>query len=932
MQKGIGWLWIASCLLGSVLLSAKEYEVIGRHRAKTYNDLASKIAAELFEESTKTEKLFESMNIEFDIDFFDIVEGRLRYSRSVDIDNPEVKGDFIGPYDYAQYRVTNTIYTGLDADVNSGALSSDASGGVFFGVSKKVMPRSSTLPGKLKSDMSLQEICEMTKEAYNPILARNDDTKLFAAYDCIKEKPRKDRNGKIVDDRSFSEKHIQWRDWLEGFVKTLNKPVKNIMQDYVADSEKMKIYSDSPFEALTNYSRYGLPVDLGIFYDSNKLLGVGDSVQQSIFYGWSPFNLQGDLSWFTAKLNLWEQTRAVRDIRIRKEGGNSVTLQVTDYLSKGRDWQYARLRPRFLWLFKYTLADWRSQNFDVATFRRVYKIDLASNHMYQGREYSGLDFLKIIIVRGWLDKLELDPQELLKPEDLPPSVDNKSRVYVSGPVAHDKFLLRFPGVFEMKDEDRMRVKVARINTDKAQAEAERSHYSKRKWRAFSTWFFDKTDRSTYCSLNTKTYASPQMLLSSNGLLSDKIALNLDCKHSEAYPEEDWPMRAYDTAMILNDLKVDSGFREALSEVEAKKVGRLSFVNNVSLNWQHIDHLLGRLKNKDDVVLELAEIFLGKEYRELWERDGVRRVKHHFDVWYKQQGRNDFILEKYAPLYCSTTAGLASPKLGFEDFWITISDAANLDGQTCHSLVRKIIFPLASNLHEISQIEAKDYDDPFKYISEKLEAVMKTYARQDITFPIAILLQRFSETQDNPIHNTYAVDSEQFLSPITFSSGEPYRVVHEDLTDEVSDALEFVDQNVRIRNALLLKDRGVRGAPSNLRLDLFSSHKFPPGSTLEVEVRRYIYVLKDEYLSTERIDLQKKAVIPISEYRSPIPHFKSLGTTMNGAKFAYQDINISVPGYGYGWKKDAVHIMHLRVKDPNGEWLSEETPIQFKYKY
>lgn len=810
MNKWLKSPLIATFLLSSVLEAAplanhdRDYEVIGQFRQRTYNSLASQIAAQLFEEASKTDRLYESMSFELELskDFGDHagVGGTLRYSRDVDVDNPNVDSDRLGPFDYSEYRVTNTIFTGFDGKLNAGILKSGAKGGVFFAVSKKVVPRHSTLPTKRISTDSLEDICKEMKDTYVPLMGPQKEglVEIDGEFELLKSasckvnpdcKNGKDKNGnkcEEVDSGFFT-------NFAEGFAAFLNRPIRYV-GEFFADTEKTKIYLDQPAEAFTNYTRYGFPVDLDVFWRNNTLLGVGDSIQHSVFYGWSPLSIGTDYGLGNLSFNIFKQTRAVRDIRVRKEENNKVTVQVTDYLSKGRNWQFFKVRPKLLFIFKYSFADWRHRDFDTMTYTRTYEIDLneGATRKKDGKVYStGMKFLKNIVRKGWLVDLELNPDRLNDEVELPAGVVAKTPTFTSGPRAHSKFMLRFPGIFKVKATDNKVVKVSRIGKDKAQGEADRSHTLERAWDLTDWGPFRKTRQKTKCSLNTKTYATPQAYASDNTIISDKLSLNIDCYHREKYPNKNWALLASDTATIMNDANVEPGFQQEMRELDVKSLGRLNFVSNVSFNHKHLTNFL-KNATMDRVMVELADIYFGPEYAKLWQEIGYRGVMHYIRGHNPNQRHSRYVPYANQNTYgkpghaCEALEGIAGTRKGLAPFFVNKS-------QTCLQLAEQVIFPLAYDIKRIRDTKLEEYDNKIKYIKEKLKNIAEAYPNRDVTFALAILIRRLAdETPENPVHSTYSVDSSRFLESITYSNGKPFRVEHMALKDSIPDALDFKD--------------------------------------------------------------------------------------------------------------------------------------------
>jgi hypothetical protein len=901
-------------LSGSSLWGQDEYEVIGRYRKKTYDGFASKIAAELFEEGDKSNRLFESMNVELDLSFGPAT-GRLRYARSVNIDNPKVNSEILSPYDYAEYRVSNTIYSGIDLEFESGVLRSEGKAGVLFGVSKKVVPRHSDLTDKIRSTDTVEDICKRARNSFNPFL--NQETrKIIDAKDCSSDK------------KGFS-------DWFESFVEKLNSPVRKVLHSYFADSEKVKMYADQPFEALTNYSRYGFPMDLSVFFDSNKMLSVGDSLQHTVFYGWDPISLGANFGLGHFSVSAVKNTRAFRDYRIRKEGNNKVTVQVTDYLEKGHDWQWLKIRPRLLLLFKYTFLDWRDRDFDAMTFRRTYEVDLSSGEIVgpEKKLVGGIDFLKSILRKGYFVDLELNKSRMDEPVDLPVGVEAYKPVFVQGRNASYNFMARFPGLFKLDKRDNLRIQQAWIGKDKTQAESHRAHSIKKKWTKLD-WLFDKTDRNTRCSVNTKTYSDDVIEYDYNKALSDKLALNIDCYHSERYPSEDWLMQAWDASFLMTNGNVEPEFREKLKRIKNPTKRDLQWASNVSFNAEHLNNVIRNIRaDKNRVAVELADIFFGEKYSSLWAQES--NVQNIFG--YYRRNKNDYpiythALDKYSPLYCDKLEGALGLKPSFPDFYSYYYDK-NTDNvvsrQPCYQLVLKVIEPLSRNFNEVANVETSDLRKKTDAVLKRLELIAETFDNREVVFAISMLLQRLAgDSESNPVHLTYSVDSFSFLEPIVYSTGDAFRIDHESISDVIPDVSDFEDTNHRITNALLLKKNGV-SKPTSLRLDFFTTHQFPRESLLEVEVREFVPIKKNKYRSKVDRDLTETKLV--SSYEIPISEIKSLDKLVNGAKYVYENIRIPTHSSWRTGSTGKTHVMYLRVKNPNQEWLSEESKLQFIWK-
>lgn len=115
----------------------------------------------------------------------------------------------------------------------------------------------------------------------------------------------------------------------------------------------------------------------------------------------------------------------------------------------------------------------------------------------------------------------------------------------------------------------------------------------------------------------------------------------------------------------------------------------------------------------------------------------------------------------------------------------------------------------------------------------------------------------------------------------------------------------------------------------VRLDLFTTHMFPQDAILEVEVRESVELLRNE--DRTKVDRDLTAPKTVANYKIPLKNIRKLSDITNEAKFVYE--NIRIPSdTSWRHKGDGVtHVMYLRVKNYNNEWISEETIVQFHWE-
>ncbi|MEC9282159.1 MAG: hypothetical protein VX642_05565 [Bdellovibrionota bacterium] len=901
----------------------QDYDVVGSFRSKSYHDFGSKLTAELFEEVSKSNKLFESMNLDVDIEFAPSLRGISRVSRAVNVDNPEVPGLSLSEEDIGWYRITNSIYTGIEIEKTHGLWRPHTRGGVLFSVSSKKLPSFSTRDLDPKSDDSYKDICERTRETFNPILNK-ERFSLLKSMDCT---PVVKKGFEHLPD---DQKEYEYENtYYEQLLKWINYPIRYTLNEYFMDNAENRMFAEQLVEPFTNYSRFGFPVTLDAFFDASGLLVKGDSVQHTAFLGINPFRF---LDFFSFSIN---NSRAAKDIRIRKEGNNEVTIQVTEYLAVGDDLELFQIRPRILFFLKYRFGQSRLENFKTITHKRTYRANLSidTHYAFVKKILDDAYFIDLGLVSekleksGWIakqfGKLPIFPDaDDWKEIEIPDGVLAKDPISIDGEYENYRFFLRFPGFFNIDRTSSERQQLAEIGDHTKQAEAEKKLSDKSFWKILPM-IFGKTDRSTTCDLNAKTYANcdantlsledkklceKQLVL--GGKLSDKVALNLDCYHSEAYPEEDWPMQAWDTAQMLTDGRADNEFRQRMAELDLRTAGEMSFVSKLSFNFEHINAILEKA-TYERVAYELAEIFMGPETRQKWEDVGYRKLIHVLRQY--EDSYYPVYLDRYTPEKCDKTDGIINPQMGFSDMHLYYVDG-NMRGDFCVTLVTKVIDRLAKN---ISKIRTKDN------VLKRLEQMTKSYYSEDVTFAIAVLMQRLSdETEDNPVRYTYGVDGSNLLEQIRYTNGEAYEVTHASIADDIVDAEYFEDTRERLTNGLLLRKRGQKNA-QKLRLDLFATHRFPESSRLEIEIKEFWPIIKNE----DRSKVQK--ILPRTKlskkYRIPLKGVKDLDRVINGANFVYENITVELPD---NLDHDEQNVMYLRVLNPNGDWLSEEQVFQF----
>lgn len=901
----------------------QDYDVVGSFRSKSYHDFGSKLTAELFEEVSKSNKLFESLNLDFDIEFNPAINGISRVSRAVNVDNPEVSGESLSENDIGWYRITNSLYTGIEIEKTHGLWRPHTRGGVLFSVSSRRLPSFSTRDLDPKSDESYKDICERTRDTFNPILNK-ERFSLLKSMDCT---PVVKKGFEHLPD---DQKEYDYENtYYEQFLNWLNYPIRYTLNEYFMDNTANRMFAEKLVEPLTNYSRFGFPVTLDAFYDASGLLVKGDSVQHTAFLGLNPFRF---LDFFSFS---FYNSRAAKDIRIRKEGNNEVTVQVTEYLAIGKDLELFQIRPRILFFLKYRFGQSRLENFRTITHKRTYRANLSIDTHY--------DFVKKILDDAYLIDLGLVSEQLNKagwvtkqfgklpifPDaddwkeiEIPEGVIAKDPIAIDGEYENYRFFLRFPGLFNIDGSSAERIQMAEIGEHSKQAESERKFSDKNLWKILPN-VFGKTDRSTTCDLNAKTYASCdastmsledkdlcEKQLDLGGELSDKIALNLDCYHSEAYPEKEWPMQAWDTAQMLTDGKAEPEFRNILENLDLRAAGEMSFVSKLSFNYKHINSILEKA-SYERIAYELADIFMGPETRNKWEEVGYRKIIHVLKEY--KDNYYPVYLDKYTPESCDSTKGIINPQMGFRDLHLYYADA-QMQTDYCVTLVTEVIDRLARG---ISKIRSQ------KNVLKRLERMTESYYSEDVTFAVAVLMQRLSgETSENPVRYTYGVDGSNLLEEIRYTNGDAYEVTHTSIEDDVADVEYFEDTRERLTNGLLLRKRGQKNA-KELRLELFATHKFPENSRLEIEIKEFYSIIRNAPRSKVRQVLpQTKAS---SKYRIPLKGVKNLDRVINGANFVYENIKITLPD---NLDHGEHNVMYLRVLNSNGDWLSEEQVFQF----
>jgi len=146
-----------------------------------------------------------------------------------------------------------------------------------------------------------------------------------------------------------------------------------------ADTEVSTIFFDSAADPITLFLDVGIPIPAEMFTAADPRLSVGDRVRQITFVGVSPVDARvGELGF---RFRYERFARYLRETTIIKATGNQVLVSLRHVLLKGRELVPLKLRPelRLLGILKlgHTFFEQRFTRGGTASSVQVYRIDLS---------------------------------------------------------------------------------------------------------------------------------------------------------------------------------------------------------------------------------------------------------------------------------------------------------------------------------------------------------------------------------------------------------------------------------------------------------------------------------------------------------------------------------------------------------------------------
>ncbi|MFK8138983.1 MAG: hypothetical protein AB8E15_11530 [Bdellovibrionales bacterium] len=939
----------------------------GKHRGDSF---LNQLATELFKEASKKDRLYKDMDFEIPISISPLQTGpidnfdvSLRSLRRVNVDNPFVEGDSLNQSDYAKYRLSNTLLTRTEIGARSGNFGSNVEAGVYFGVARSVYPRDSAFAPTSK--MSLKEICQESGSIYIPYavadLSKGDrglevgDTGInWSKYDCHDPSKLDETMEKIVGK-------------LNGFFYWL--------MNKFTDSEKMKMMADQLLEAVLNYNRFGLFSDnIGLFYEQNKALNVGDTVQHITYYQVNPLTFLPEILPFMETRLSPYFIRASRDVRVVKLPRNMVRIEVYDDVEDGYRNQFGRIRPRIL-LPKISLLKWQHEDTKAwgedKGYTRIYEIDL-------NLEEAARFFVQMMNEIYWpgydrddfrADK-EVYENQFTDQSELPEGVVFKDATYRITESSEYYLQARIPGLFKYRNR-RMRETVKEESvTGTVQAKTEVQLQDSDQWRVKILNLFDKVERELACNLVAETYDGPYAINkeTNNPVLSSNIAINFDCAYRDEFPKPKMLTHIANFIEAASSGNTPADLRDAIESIPlGKKSDDLRFATQISMNMVQVEEMLQNA-TFDRVFLNIIGKLYGEPYLSEWRKvayrndnpvSNIKRQINRLRAMRSPSSTNSRMLFKYIPKsYTERMGGLFAPSK--DTFTLNShrggsgnSSATGSYGRQFRFLKQNVI-AIAKSLSDIRNERAEagaDAESMAEVTYRRLLKVQDLFSRLNQSALLASVIFDLVDHNKNTILFKASVDALSLEAPIEFKFGQAaelvssknsttnmeehrYEVDRKNTdTSRIFDVNEARDRNKRITHALVqIKHDEVehQDRPDKIYLQLFSSHSFPDESVFEIEIKDWEALGKSKTIAKLEIPVGTPCRIEniISQTFSEFngcnlldalaangarKRYTSSGLkrALDSSKFGYLGLEIPV---GPDWDINNKYAMYVRVKN------------------
>lgn len=416
--------------------------------------------------------------------------------------------------------------------------------------------------------------------------------------------------------RRYWERHVKRADGkmtlftLRSLADLVDLLLGSIARPFV-DTEKGAIFVEGYVEPITLYTELGVPLQASVFTAADSTLAVGDSVTYTAFLGLAP--LVANFREAGVRSSFQHFYRFVRQTTVQKEKNNQVLVSVQTSVQIGNELIPLKIRPELRWTILrlgYTLFNLQFDRFDQLQSEITYRVDLSNEQ--------GMEAFRQLLGQG--NRVRFRP--LLEAAQKTEGARILSTEYRRGRQVRDRLRIDLPGWLRLRRTNLSTHNRVQDYNGHTTLEASRLHY--REWKNDLGRRRNRKFRSTLTAR-----ADPEARLAAGGdLLKADFALDLSTSVSDRRARSEDVNRllaAIDQALDLPQS------HPLLAELRAAPFAGREISASLDLSFGGEQLLKAMSASEEQLWQELAELLLGRSYRQAWSTPELRyrfQLEHH----------------------------------------------------------------------------------------------------------------------------------------------------------------------------------------------------------------------------------------------------------------------------------------------------------------
>lgn len=722
----------------SMAKECRELELGAIGRNYWVDSLGNGVRGEFEKQVQKKNNLFDPFlpELEFDIG----VNGKVKLTFDRDVSDYLVKPkeNKLSSTDFFSLRVDDSLHLEIGAGISGDYLFTGANAGINLRHIGQQLPGKSLSHCEFYSkifDLKSEKGREML-EGIEAACKSRDKTKVSEYYE------------KLVDYGSAS---INW-----GFKHFIN-------------SEKNKVFTKDILDPLKLHSLLGIPIDHELFFENNRDLNIGDMVEHTTFYNFTPAGVKFDIlsGIFAPSSSVFG--RWFRTVIFKKELLNQVSVEVEDSFIYGNNTEIYKLKPKILKILKINLGRWTFDDYSQLSLRQQFKVNL--NHI------DGRKFFKKLLSSMYKNSVVINKDTILIDyNEYKNGIEVKHPIFTDADGNEKKLQFKLPGLFSYDNESYTSIKNIKHN-DREYTVGEKIHQkSLENSIALNFGLFEIKEEDRYFECKMKLAAD----MSVN--VDDNSSLNMICNYFDRYANN---KKLKGVKEYLNMILLGGGKPSVMADIESANYERDDILNMssvMSFSKKEIEKILTR--SNDEVYAAVTNVLFGpsvknifaEKYHKKWSYAPIKNI---------QEGHN------YKKLYTLNKCSELLYKLGITDKSEKIYDEFNgvvgnrkgvseFGQNRCYSFYL-LAKDLVAGLNKL-QVSMKDERRLNKFLNlfNKLEKA---------GFLQSVLVKLAGGIGEDRVRYTYYVSSPYIKNFIAESNGHKYEVEESALGVSLADEMQ-----------------------------------------------------------------------------------------------------------------------------------------------